>query len=152
MHLTAFTDYSLRVLLYLGNQPEDKLSNIKEIATIYKISNNHLSKIVFELGKLDLIETNRGRNGGIRLAKPASQINIGWVIQQTEDNLELVECFNKHNNACILTAACRLKHVLNEALVAYLQVLSSYTLEDLLLNKDELQSIFQLEASKNQLI
>ncbi|MCT8138465.1 Rrf2 family transcriptional regulator [Anaerobacillus sp. CMMVII] len=149
MHLTAFTDYSLRVLLYLGNQPENKLSSIKEIAAIYNLSTNHLSKIVFELGKLELIETNRGRNGGIKLKKPANEINIGWVIQQTEENLELVECFNKTNNACILTAACRLKHVLNEALVAYLDVLSSYTLEDLLLNKEELQSIFHLEANKN---
>lgn len=143
VHLTAFTDYSLRVLLYLGNQPEYKLSSIKEIARIYNLSTNHLSKIVFELGKLGLIETIRGRNGGIRLGKSASEINIGWVIQQTEDNLDLVECFNKKNNACILTGACQLKHVLNEALRAYLQVLSLYTLDDLIVNKEELQSIFE---------
>lgn len=148
MHLTAFTDYSLRVLLYLGNQPTTKLSSIKEIASLYNLSSHHLSKIVFELGKLGLIETIRGRNGGIKLAKKANEINIGWVIQQTEDNLELVECFNKKNNACILTAACRLKHVFNEALEAYLKVLSSYTLEDLLMNKEELQAIFQSEANK----
>jgi Rrf2 family transcriptional regulator, nitric oxide-sensitive transcriptional repressor len=148
VHLTAFTDYSLRVLLYLGNQPTNKLSSIKEIASIYNLSAHHLSKIVFELGKLGLIETIRGRNGGIKLAKKANEINIGWVIQQTEDNLELVECFNKNNNACILTAACRLKHVFNEALEAYLKVLSSYTLEDLLMNKEELQAIFQTEANK----
>lgn len=152
MHLTTFTDYSLRVLLFLGNQPENKLSNIKEISSIYCISYNHLSKIVFELGKLKLIDTVRGRNGGIKLAKQPSEINIGWVIQQTEENLDLVECFNQKNNTCIISEACKLKHVFNEALAAYLQVLSSYTLEDILINKDELKTIFQIEATKKDLL
>ncbi|WNF38281.1 Rrf2 family transcriptional regulator [Bacillaceae bacterium IKA-2] len=152
MHLTTFTDYSLRVLLFLGNQPENKLSSTKEISSIYNISNHHVSKIVFELGKLKLITTVRGRNGGIKLAKQPSEINIGSVIQQTEENLDIVECFNQKTNACIISEACKLKHVFNEALAAYLQVLSSYTLEDILSNKDELNSIFQTATIKKNIL
>ncbi|MEB1809260.1 MAG: Rrf2 family transcriptional regulator [Bacillaceae bacterium] len=140
MQLTTYTDYSLRVLLYLGTLTEDKLASIKEISSAYGISNNHLSKIVYELGKLGLIETIRGRNGGIKLAKSPNEINIGNVVRQTED-LEIVECFNADRNMCIISAGCRLKHALNEAMNAYLQVLDQYTLEDMLVNKDFLRSL-----------
>ncbi len=141
MQLTSFTDFSLRVLLFLGTQPDNKLSNIKEISAVYGISNNHLSKIVFQLGKLGLIETIRGRNGGMKLGKHPKDINIGFVVRQTED-LHVVECFNKETNTCIISSACKLKHVLNEALHAYLNVLDSYTLEDMLHNKEYIRSIF----------
>ncbi|WP_216829810.1 Rrf2 family transcriptional regulator [Alkalihalobacterium elongatum] len=140
MQLTTYTDYSLRVLLYLGTQPADKLASIKEISSTYGISNNHLSKIVYELGKLGLIETIRGRNGGIKLAKLPKDINIGAVVRQTED-LEVVECFDIDRNQCIISSGCRLKHVLNEAMKAYLQVLDKYTLEDMLVNKDYLRTL-----------
>ncbi|OLO37920.1 Rrf2 family transcriptional regulator [Alkalihalophilus pseudofirmus] len=140
MQLTSYTDYSLRVLLYLGTQPENQLSSIKEISSAYGISNNHLSKIVFELGKLGLIETIRGRNGGIKLAKQPKSINIGAVVRQTED-LQIVECFNEEGNLCIISSGCRLKHVLNDAMKAYLKVLDSYTLEDILINKDYLRTL-----------
>ncbi|WP_078428222.1 Rrf2 family transcriptional regulator [Alkalihalobacterium alkalinitrilicum] len=140
MQLTSYTDYSLRVLLYLGTQPENQLSSIKEISSAYGISNNHLSKIVFELGKLGLIETIRGRNGGIKLAKQPKSINIGAVVRQTED-LQIVECFNEEGNLCIISSGCRLKHVLNDAMKAFLKVLDSYTLEDILINKDYLRTL-----------
>jgi len=141
MHLTTYTDFSLRVLLYLGTLEEGEKTNIKEISKTFSISENHLSKIVYELGKLGLIETIRGRNGGIRLAKPPSEINIGWVIRQTEDNLSLVECFAGRENHCIVTPICHLKHIFHEALQAFLKVLDSYTLADLLQNKDELKNL-----------
>ncbi|MFV8829974.1 Rrf2 family transcriptional regulator [Alkalihalobacterium sp. APHAB7] len=144
MQLTTYTDYSLRVLLYLGTLSDDKLASIKEISSAYGISNNHLSKIVFELGKLGLIETIRGRNGGIKLAKSPSEINIGSVVRQTED-LEVVECFDAERNMCMISSGCRLKHVLNEAMKAYLQVLDQYTLEDMLVNKDFLRSLLSKE-------
>ncbi|WP_209123836.1 Rrf2 family transcriptional regulator [Alkalihalobacillus sp. BA299] len=140
MQLTSYTDYSLRVLLYLGTQPENKLSSIREISSAYGLSNNHLSKIVFELGKLGLIETIRGRNGGIKLAKSPKEINIGKVVRQTED-LQIVECFNEEENHCIISSGCRLKNVLNEALKAYLNVLDQYTLDDILINRDYLRML-----------
>lgn len=141
VQLTAYTDYSLRVLIYLGVQPENKRSNIKEISDTYNISNHHLSKVVYELGKSGLIKTIRGRNGGIMLAKDPADINIGALIRHTEAPLHLVECFDEENNMCKITSACRLKGILNQALAAYLKVLDSYTLEDLLVNEEELQKL-----------
>jgi Rrf2 family nitric oxide-sensitive transcriptional repressor len=152
MHLTTYTDFSLRVLLYLGTLEDGEKTNIKEISQTFSISENHLSKIVYELGKLGLIETIRGRNGGIRLAKPPSEINIGWVVRQTEDNLSLVECFAGRENHCIVTPVCHLKHILHEALQAFLKVLDSYTLADLLQNKNELKNLFTTALDMNKSI
>lgn len=142
MQLTAYTDYTLRVLIYLGMQSSGEKSNIKEISSFYNISNNHLSKVVYELGKLGLIETARGRNGGIRLAKEPVQINIGSIVRLTESPINMVECFDETRNTCRISPACKLKHVLNEALHSYLKVLDGYTLEDLLQNKEELKTLF----------
>jgi Rrf2 family nitric oxide-sensitive transcriptional repressor len=141
MRLTNYTDYSLRVLLYLALKKENELSNIKEIADAYRISKNHLMKVIHELGKLGLIETIRGRNGGIRLAKHPAEINIGEVVAKTEDDFHIVECFRKDGNLCAITPACKLKHVLYEALQAFITVLKGYTLEDLIHNKDELKQL-----------
>jgi Rrf2 family transcriptional regulator, nitric oxide-sensitive transcriptional repressor len=152
MHLTTYTDFSLRVLLYLGTLEDGEKTNIKEISQTFLISENHLSKIVYELGKLGLIETIRGRNGGIRLAKPPSEINIGWVVRQTEDNLSLVECFAGRENNCIVTPVCHLKHIFQEALQAFLKVLDSYTLADLLQNKSELKNLFTTALDMNKSI
>lgn len=138
MQLTIYTDYALRVLIYLGLQPEDRLSSIKEISNSYHISSNHLGKVVHELGKLGIIETVRGRNGGIKLAKAPKEINIGQVVRYTESPMTIVECFDEQKNSCKISPACRLKGILNEALNAYLNVLDSYTLQDLLINKDKL--------------
>lgn len=143
MHLTSYTDYSLRILIFLGAKNDGDLSNIKEISETFNISKNHLSKIVHQLGKLGLIDTIRGRNGGIKLGRPTEEINIGWVVRQTEEDLNMAECFQQDMNQCIISSACRLKHVLNEALSAYLKVLDSYTLADILINKDVLKSFFK---------
>lgn len=143
MQLTNYTEYALRILLFLGALEPGEKTNIKEISRAFSISENHLSKIVYDLGKQGFIETIRGRNGGIRLAKKPEDIQIGTVVRQTEDNLSLVECFASHGNHCIITPVCGLKHVLHEALEAFLRVLDSYTLADLLANKQNLQEIFQ---------
>lgn len=141
MQLTSYSDYTLRVLIYLGVQPKDKRSNIKEISDFYNISFNHLSKVVYELGKLGMVETIRGRNGGILLAKEPAQINIGSLVRHTESPIHFVECFDDEKNTCKLSSACRLKGVLKEALEAYLKVLDSYTLSDLLVNKEDIQQL-----------
>jgi Rrf2 family transcriptional regulator, nitric oxide-sensitive transcriptional repressor len=145
MQLTNYTEYALRVLLFLGALEPGAKTNIKEISKTFSISENHLSKIVYELGKLGYIETIRGRNGGIRLAKQPEEICIGTVVRETEENLSLVECFASHGNHCVLTPVCQLKSVLHEALEAFLRVLDSYTLSDLLANKQSLQAIFREE-------
>ncbi|WAH38160.1 Rrf2 family transcriptional regulator [Alicyclobacillus dauci] len=141
MNLTRFTDYSLRVLLYVAVQPEDRLSNIQEISKIYHISNNHLMKTVHRLGQMGLVHTVRGRNGGFRLAKNPEEINIGWVVRQTEENWDVVECFDETNGFCVINPACRLKRVLAEALDAFFSVLDGYTLADLIVNRSSLQDL-----------
>lgn len=144
MRLTNYTDYALRVLIYLAMKKEDELSTIKEIADTYQISKNHLMKIIHELGLLGYIDTIRGRNGGIRLSMEPKDINIGELIQKTEEDFQLVECLNSNKiavNHCIITPACRLKHILHESLLAFIDVLKGYTLADLIENKDELKSL-----------
>lgn len=144
VRLTLYTDYSLRVLLYLGAKNNIELSTIQEIADAYTISKNHLMKVTHQLGLLGLIETVRGRGGGIRLAKEPSDINIGAVVRQTEEDFHIVECFDVENNLCKLSSQCRLKGVLYEALQAYLSVLDRYTLADCLHEKKDLLALLRL--------
>ncbi|MGP4081708.1 Rrf2 family transcriptional regulator [Pseudalkalibacillus sp. R45] len=147
MRLTQYTDFSLRVLIYLTAQKEDQLVNIKEIAEVYGISKNHLMKVIHELGKLGVIKTIRGRNGGIKLAKDPEDINVGKLIRKTEEDFYLVECFDASNNSCIISPVCKLKGVLNEAMEAYFKVLDQYTLADLTTNPHQLQQLFSIQGS-----
>jgi Rrf2 family transcriptional regulator, nitric oxide-sensitive transcriptional repressor len=141
MKLTQFTDYSLRVLIFLGALEKDEQVNVQDIASIYNISKHHLTKVVHNLGKLGLIETLRGRGGGIRLGKNPNEINIGWLVRQTEEDFNLVECFNPEEKGCLINSVCLLKGVLNQALEAYLSTLDRFTLEDLLANRSSLQAL-----------
>ncbi|KPN13092.1 Rrf2 family transcriptional regulator [Bacillus australimaris] len=141
MKLTNYTDFSLRVLIYLASRENNELSNIQQIADVYRISKNHLTKVIYHLGKRGYVETIRGRNGGIRLGKSPESINIGEVVRYTEDDLVMVECFDPKKNSCIISPICSLKHVLHEALTAYLGVLDQYTLKDLTQNKDALREL-----------
>ncbi|MEK5184984.1 Rrf2 family transcriptional regulator [Solibacillus sp. FSL R5-0691] len=142
MRLTVYTDYSLRTLMYLGVRGRENLVTIQEIANAYQISKNHLMKVTHDLGKHGYIETIRGRGGGIRLALEPEQINIGDVVRKTEDDFHLVECFNPEGNLCKISPECRLKFALHEALTAYLAVLDTYTLADVLVSKDILSELF----------
>lgn len=141
MRLTLYTDYSLRVLLYIGVKGNEKLSTVQEVSDAYGISRNHLTKVVHELGKLGLIETVRGRGGGFRLNMEPKEINIGDVVRKMEDDFHLVECFNCATNKCVITPVCKLKDVLHEALGAYFKVLDSYTLADFVENNEGLATI-----------
>lgn len=139
MQLTQYSDYALRTLIYLA--VEDDNATISEISDRYKISRNHLVKVVHNLGKLGYIITVRGRHGGLRLALPPEQINIGEVVRRTEPNFNIVECFDGANNTCVITPACRLKGVLAEAYRAFSNTLDQYTLADMTVNKKELQRL-----------
>ncbi len=129
MRLTQLSDYSLRVLMYLGARPE-RLGTIQEIAGAYGISENHLMKVVYRLAQHGFVETVRGRGGGLRLKGPADGIRLGAVVRAVEEDFRLVECFGS-DDTCRITDVCRLKRVLNQALGAFLASLDEWTLADL---------------------
>jgi Rrf2 family nitric oxide-sensitive transcriptional repressor len=131
MRLTRYTDYAMRVLLYLGQEP-GRLSSIAEIARAYGISQNHLMKVANDLVNAGYLESVRGRNGGIRLARPATEINVGALIRHTEDDFDLVGC-----GSCIIASACGLTSILDEALQAFMGVLGAYSLADVLARKGD---------------
>jgi Rrf2 family nitric oxide-sensitive transcriptional repressor len=139
MRLTRFSDYSLRVLLYLALE-QDKRVTIRRISDAYGISRNHLMKVVSLLTRMDYLKAQRGPGGGIMLARAPAQINLAEVIRDTEEDLDMVECF-RVDGRCIISPACRLQHVIAEALDAFMETLAEYTLEDLLQPADELASL-----------
>ena len=131
MQLTYNTDYSLRVLIYLGEHQHDSVST-KNISDYFKISQNHLVKVVNKLGKLGYLNLKRGRyGGGISLAKNPQEINIGEVVSHMEP-FDLVECFNEEKNTCLLTSKCRLKGSLYKARKAFMNELNKLTLQDII--------------------
>ena len=132
MQLTQWTDFSLRVLMYCAAWEHRELPvTITEIADSHGISRSHLTKVVHQLGAHGLLETTRGRGGGMRLCKPAEEINVGAVVRQTETDFTMVECFNAQTNQCCLSPQCRLKGVLHQATNSFLAVLDDVTLADL---------------------
>ena len=142
MRLTRYTDYALRVLIYLGARPDARCS-IAEISRAYDISQNHLMKVVNDLVNAGYLASARGRLGGINLARPAEEINVGAVIRHTEDGFDLVDC-----GECIIAPACGLTGALRQALAAFLHVLDGYTLADLITKPVELGLLFS--AAKNR--
>jgi len=146
MKLTAFTDYSLRVLMYLAADPTQR-ATIAEIAAAFDISENHLVKVVHFLGKQGWIETLRGKGGGIQLAMAPDAINVGRVVRDTEGSALPAECFLPEGGECILTPVCRLKNVLAEAVKAFYFVLDKYTLADISKNRQALAKVLMIQAA-----
>jgi Rrf2 family nitric oxide-sensitive transcriptional repressor len=138
MRLTVYTDFALRVLIYLGVHPQP-MPTIGEIATSYGVSRNHLMKVAYELGRAGYIETVRGKGGGLRLARRAEEIGLGDVVRRTEPDFALVPCFEPVCAACAITPACRLRGALHKAQAAFLEVLDGYTLADLVENRAVLE-------------
>jgi Rrf2 family transcriptional regulator, nitric oxide-sensitive transcriptional repressor len=139
MRLTTYTDYTLRTLIYLALNA-GRNATIAQIAATYRISEAHLTKVVHQLGVAGEIETVRGRNGGLRLRRPAEQINIGAVVRRTEPDLELVPCFESAG-ACTIGPSCVLQPALHEALAAFLAVLDRHTLADLVAPRRRLATL-----------
>ena len=134
MRLTAYTDYSLRTLIFLAMH-RDRLVTIQEIAEAHAIAKNHLTKVVHRLGTLGYIDSVRGRNGGLRLGREPADINIGEVVRHTETDFHMAPCFDLASAGCMYSAACALKGVLGEATAAFLEVLGAVTLEQMMIRE-----------------
>lgn len=138
MKLTDYTDYTLRTLIFLGLH-RGELVTIQQIADGYGISKNHLMKIIHRLSLDGIVETVRGRNGGVQLKMRAEEINIGAVVRAAEEEFALVECFDRVNNRCVLSPVCRLQANFREALDAFFTVLDRQTLADVLGNAEQIR-------------
>jgi Rrf2 family nitric oxide-sensitive transcriptional repressor len=140
MRLTVYTDFSLRTLMYIAIHPERR-PTIGEIAQRYRISKNHLMKVVFDLGRAGYLENVRGRNGGLRLARDPRDIGLGDVVRTTEPDMALVPCFELSGSDCAILPECKLRMALQRATAAFLDVLDGYTLADLVSNRDQLAAL-----------
>jgi Rrf2 family transcriptional regulator, nitric oxide-sensitive transcriptional repressor len=139
MRLTLHTDFALRVLIHVGLN-EGRLTTISDIARAFGISKNHLMKVVNDLGQKGYLDTVRGRNGGVRLMRPPRDINIGQVVRDTEDQLEILGCLRREGY-CRIERACILRGVVEEATAAFLKVFDRYTLADLIKPRRALASL-----------
>jgi Rrf2 family nitric oxide-sensitive transcriptional repressor len=140
MKLTAFTDYSLRVLIYLGVEPARR-ATIAQIAAAYAVSEHHLVKVAHFLGQRGWLKNVRGKGGGVELGLAPAQIAVGDVVRQTQGQALLADCFGDSGGDCCLAPSCRLRGVLDEAVRAFYAVLDRYTLQDLVDNRGELAPV-----------
>ncbi len=144
MRLTHWTDYSLRVLMYCAQyESRQAAATIQEIAELHGISKSHLTKIVMTLAADGYLLTSRGRGGGLRLGRPASQIVLGEVVRKTESDFHMVECFQDAPSRCALMPDCFLKKVLADALEVFFAKLDEVTLEDLIHSTPAAKDMFQ---------
>ncbi len=140
MRLTTFSDYTLRVLMFLALN-RDRLATIPEVAAVYDISENHLMKVVNQLARSGVIEAVRGKGGGIRLAREPEDIRLGQIIRASESNAPLVECLSPDRDACCIAPACKFKGVLLRAFDSLYATLDEYTLADLVSSPRRLNGI-----------
>jgi len=141
MQLTLHTDYALRVLIYLA-QKDGELATISEITDFYRISRNHLVKVVHHLAQENFIHTTRGKHGGMRLARAAKLISIGQVVRRMEPNFDIVECFRNGNQSCTVMPICALKEMLHRAVSEFLALLDQFTVADAVVQNQTTEQIF----------
>lgn len=139
MRLTLHTDFALRVLIQVALS-EGELTTINDIAKSFDISKNHLMKVVNDLSQKGYLDTVRGRNGGIRLMRKPREINVGRVVRDTEDQLDVIGCLDQ-TGFCQIERVCVLRSVLRDATIAFLAVLDAYTLADLIKPHKALRSL-----------
>ncbi|MBI5720531.1 MAG: Rrf2 family transcriptional regulator [Burkholderiales bacterium] len=137
MKLTTFTDYSLRVLIFLAARP-GRRATIGEIAAAFDVSENHLTKVVHFLGQVGLLTNVRGKGGGLDLARAPKDIVIGDVVRETEGSVVPAECFGENPGNCCIAPVCHLRGVMQRAIDAFYGVLDDCTLEDLARNRPAL--------------
>jgi Rrf2 family nitric oxide-sensitive transcriptional repressor len=144
VQLTSFTDYGLRALIYMASLPENEMTNISEVTEVYGVSRNHMVKIINQLSREGFIKAVRGKNGGIKLGRPADEIYIGDVVRAIEP-LSLINCSPEF---CHITPACRLKSILSGAVSAFLAELDKHTLADLLRGNEPLHQILTVNLNR----
>lgn len=149
MRLTQYSNFALRTLQYVALH-DPALVTVDDVARAHRISKAHLVKVAHELGQRGYVQTIRGRNGGMRLARPAEQITVGEIVRWTEAPLELVECFNPETNTCPLEGVCHLSRGIQRALRAFLSVLDDLTIADITLNRTILLDRFAPQHSGAQ--
>jgi Rrf2 family transcriptional regulator, nitric oxide-sensitive transcriptional repressor len=143
LRLTVYTDYSLRLLMYLALK-EDGLATISEVAASYDISKNHLMKVAYELGVAGYVETVRGRRGGVRLAMAVDAIRLGDVVRRTEPDMAIVTCFAPVEAPCAIRRCCVLREALDRAYAAFTEVLDGYSLADLIRPRSRLRTLLAI--------
>jgi len=144
MRLTRQTNYAIRILMYCAAN-NDRLSRIPEIAAAYSVSELFLFKILQPLVENGLVQTVRGRNGGVRLGRPANEITLLEVVRVTEDNFAMAECFESDAAECPLVDSCALNEALRKALGAFFEVLASYSIDDLVKARPAMRSLLGIE-------
>lgn len=145
MQLTRYTDYSLRVLIFVALREDGAQATINEICDHFGMPRNHLIKVVQRLGQLGYLHTQRGKGGGLRLGKSADQIRVGEVVSAMESNLDVFDCSSPD---CPLLGGCHLRGMLDEAMGAFLAVLANYTLSDLIRQPAQLRSLLDMGMSR----
>lgn len=148
MRLTVYTDYALRVLMYLALK-EDELATIAEISVSYGISRNHLMKVAHQLGVAGYVETVRGRGGGLRLARRIEAIGLGEVVRFTEPDMAIVSCLKPIDAPCALRPSCVLRQALQKSRDAFMSVLDNYTLSDLVRPRGRLVGLLAISHDKS---
>lgn len=146
LRLTVYTDYALRLLMYLAVK-DNGLATIAEIAESYGISKNHLMKVAHQLGQAGYVGTVRGRGGGLRLAKPVAAINLGDVVRHTEPDMAVVACLNPVDAPCAIKSCCVLRRALAKAGEAFIAVLDAYTLADLTKPRTPLRAMLAIDPA-----
>ena len=149
MRLTTFTDYSLRVLIYLGTHG-DQQAAVGEIALAYGISKNHLMKVILFLADEGYVVTARGKGGGVRLRLDPERIRIGDIVRKSEADSVLVECYSPETSECRIERSCLLRGAFQKAVQAFYAVLDTYTLADLVTNHTILESLLRKSSTRNQ--
>ena len=147
MRLTVYTDYALRLLMYLAVK-DDGLATIAEVAKSYGISRNHLMKVAYQLGQAGYVDTVRGRGGGLRLAAPVETINLGEVVRRTEPDMAVVACLNPVDAPCAIKSCCVLRRALAQANAAFLDVLDGYSLADLVKPRAPLRGLLAIDGPR----
>ncbi len=151
MRLTRQTNYAIRIMMYCAAN-SGRLSRIPEIASAYSVSELFLFKILQPLVEHGLVETVRGRNGGVRLARPADQVTLFDVVRVTEESFAMAECFENDGTDCPLVDACTLNGALREALNAFFAVLSRYTIDDLVRERPDVRTLLGIDLLKRPVL
>ncbi|TCS42069.1 RrF2 family transcriptional regulator [Reinekea marinisedimentorum] len=145
MKINSFTNYAYRILIMLGANP-DKTISLTEIASAYDISLNHLKKVSARLVENGYVSTERGRSGGLRISKPASEIGLGEIFRIAQTDTAFVECMAEEGEGCVISPVCQLQSIFKKALGEFIAVMDRYTLADLVENKADLNNLLGIEA------